>query len=83
MEVDDPDFGMLVQEHGYPLLGVAYDHHDKRVEIMLGDLTGTQRHLTRGISNVRAVDVLRDASGRDLVLRVAHGPGQTLLTLEN
>ena len=83
LEVDDPDYGLLIQEHGYPLLGVAYDHHDKRVEIMLGDLEGTRRHLTRGISNVRSVDVLRDAGGRDRVLRVAHGRGQTLLTLEN
>lgn len=83
LEVDDPDYGLLMQEHGYPLLGVAYDHHDKRVEIMLGDLEGTRHHLTRGISNVHSVDVLRDPGGRDRVLRVAHGRGQTLLTLEN
>lgn len=83
LEVDDPDYGLLIQEHGYPLLGVAYDHHDQRVEIMLGDFHGTRRHLSRGISNVRSVDVLRDAGGRDRVLRVAHGRGQTLLTLEN
>src|SRR5688572_12678198 len=83
LEVDDPDYGLLMQEHGYPLLGVAYDHHDKRVEIMLGDLRGTRRHLTRGISNVHSVDVLRDPRGRDRVLRISHGRGQTLLTLEN
>lgn len=83
LEVDDPDYGLLMQEHGYPLLGAAYDRHDRRVEIMLGDLEGTHRHLTRGISNVHSVDVLRDARGRDRVLRVAHGRGQTLLTLEN
>jgi nucleotide-binding universal stress UspA family protein len=82
LEVDDPDHGLLLQEHGYPLLGVTYDHNDKRVEIMLGDPKGTRRHLTRGISNVISVDVLRDARGRDQVLRVAHGRGQTLLTLE-
>lgn len=82
LEVDDPDYGLLMQEHGYPLLGVAYDHNDKRVEIMLGDFEGTRRHLTRGISNVHAVDVLRDPGGRDRVLRLAHGRGQTLLTLE-
>ena len=82
LEVDDPDYGLLMQEHGYPLLGVAYDHHDKRVEIMLGDLRGTRRHLTRGISNVHSVDVLRDPHGRDRVLRISHGRGQTLLTLE-
>lgn len=81
LEVDDPDFGLLIQEHGFPLRGVAYDRHDQRVEIMLGDLEGT-RHLTRGIADVQSVDILRDADGRDRVLRVAHGRGQTLLTLE-
>lgn len=82
LEIDDPDYGLLIQEHGYPLRGVAYDHHDQRVEIMLGDLEGTPRHLTRGIANVQSVDILRDSDGRDRVLRVAHGRGQTLLTLE-
>jgi nucleotide-binding universal stress UspA family protein len=81
LEVDDPDFGLLIQEHGFPLRGAAYDRHDQRVEIMLGDLKGT-RHLTRGIADVHSVDILRDADGRDRVLRVAHGRGQTLLTLE-
>lgn len=83
LEVDDPDFGVQLQEHGYPLLGVAYDHHDQRVAIMLGDMEGTRHHLSRGIANVKAVDVLRDTAGRDRLLRVAHGRGQTLLTFEN
>ncbi|HZI28006.1 MAG TPA: universal stress protein [Gemmatimonadaceae bacterium] len=82
LEIDDPDFGVLIQERGYPLRGVAYDRHDERVEIMLGDLEGTPRHLTRGIAHVDSVDVVQDSDGRDRVLRVAHGRGQTLLTLE-
>ena len=82
LEVDDPDYGLLVQEHGYPLLGVAYDRHDHKVSIMLGDLEGTRRHLTRGISDPQSVDILRDGAGRDQALRIAHGRGQTLLTLE-
>ena len=82
LEVDDPDFGVLIQEHGYPLRGVVYDRHDQRVEIMLGDLEGTRRHLTRGIAHVDSVDILKDTDGRDRVLRLAHGRGQTLLTLE-
>jgi hypothetical protein len=73
----------LIQEHGYPLRGVAYDHHDQRVEIMLGDLEGTRRHLTRGIAHVESVDILRDSNGQDRVLRLSHGRGQTLLTLEH
>jgi nucleotide-binding universal stress UspA family protein len=81
LEVDDPDFGAQIQEHDYPFLGAAYDHHDRRVELMLGDFEGVKRHLTRGISNVRAIDELRDEHGRDWILRIRHGSGQTLLIL--
>jgi len=81
IEVDDPEFGAQSQESGYPLLGVAYDHHDRRVEIMVGDFKGTAHHLTRGIDHVQSIDLMRDASGRDWILRIAHGEGQTILTL--
>jgi hypothetical protein len=81
LEVDDPELGAQAQEHDYPFLGATWDHHDERVEIMLGDFQGTGRHLTRGIGGVTAIDVLRDEQGRDLILRVAHGTGQTILTL--
>lgn len=81
LEVDDPEMGAQAQEHDYPFLGAAYDHHDKRVELMLGDFQGVQRHLTRGITHVRSIDVLRDEHGRDWILRIGHGRGQTILTL--
>ncbi|HSA55634.1 MAG TPA: universal stress protein [Gemmatimonadaceae bacterium] len=81
LEVDDPELGAQAQEHDYPFLGAAYDHHDRRVELMLGDFEGVQRHLTRGITNVRSIDVLRDEHGRDWILRISHGRGQTILTL--
>jgi nucleotide-binding universal stress UspA family protein len=82
LEVDDPELGAQAQERNYPLLGVAYDHYDRRVEVMLGDFEGVRRHLTRGIADVHSIDVLRNAEGRDVVLRIAHGRGQTILTLE-
>lgn len=81
LEVDDPELGAQAQEHDYPFLGAAYDHHDQRVEVMLGDFTGVGRHLTRGISDVTAIDVLQDETGRDWILRIVHGNGQTILTL--
>lgn len=81
LEVDDPELGAQAQEHDYPFLGAVFDHNDRRVEIMLGDFVGVQRHLTRGIANVRAIDILRDEHGRDWILRIAHGNGQTILTL--
>lgn len=80
LEVDDPEIGAQAQQRGYPFLGAAYDHHDGRIEIMLGEQNST-RHLTRGISDVRSVDLLQDSLGRDAVLRIAHGSGQTILTL--
>lgn len=82
LEVDDPDLGAQAQEHSYPFLGTAWDHHDERVEIMLGDFEGVGYHLTRGIGGVTSIDVLRDDHGRDQVLRVAHGTGQTVLSFD-
>ena len=82
LEVDDPEIGAQAQEHDYPVLGTTWDHHDERVEIMLGDFEGTGRHLTRGIGGVTAIDILREERGRDSILRVAHGKGQTILSFQ-
>lgn len=81
LEVDDPDVGAQAQGRDYPFLGAAYDHHDQAVEIMLGDVSAGRRHLTRNITGVTAIDVLRDEKERDWILRVAHGTGQTILVL--
>jgi nucleotide-binding universal stress UspA family protein len=80
LEVDHPDIGAQAQEHDYQFMGATYDHHDRRVELMFGSIEGTGPHLTRGIADVRSIDIQRDAEGRDLALRIAHGGGQTLLT---
>lgn len=81
LEVVDPDIGAQVEEKGFPFVGAAFDPRDGRVQIMVGDFGG-DRHLTRNIAGVTAVQVLRDRKGRDMLLRVGHGRGQTLLTLE-
>jgi len=80
LEVDDPELGAQAQETDYPLLGATYDHHDRRVDLMVGELGSVDRHLTRSIGDVRSIDVLTDDRGRDIALRIAHGAGQTLLT---
>lgn len=80
LEVDDPELGAQTVHRGYPFLGAAWDHHDQRVEVMMGE-QDTTRHFTRGIGGVTSVDVLTDGHGRDAVLRIAHGSGQTILTL--
>ena len=67
------------EERGYPLRGVDYDPKAKRVEIMLGDLAGTEHHLTRGIAQVHHIEVLSAPSGRDLLLRIRRKDGETIL----
>jgi nucleotide-binding universal stress UspA family protein len=81
LEVIDPEIGAQIEEKGFPFIGAAFDPRDGRVQVMVGDFDG-DRHLTRNITGVTAVQVLRDRRGRDMLLRVAHGRGQTLLTLE-
>ena len=80
IEVDDPVLGAQAQVLDYPLLGVAYDRHDDRVEIMVGEPDG-RHHLTRGITGVTAMTLIVDEHGRDRMLRISHGQGQTLIQL--
>jgi nucleotide-binding universal stress UspA family protein len=80
LEIDDPEIGAQAQQFDYPLLGASYDTHDARVDLMFGELGDVERHLTRGIGGVTAIDVMRNDNGRDIALRIAHGAGQTLLT---
>jgi nucleotide-binding universal stress UspA family protein len=82
VEIDDPRLGALVEVDSYPLLGVDYDRRDRRVDIMLGDFQGGERHLTRSIRMPDSVSV-RIVAGTDTALSVAHGGGQTLLTFLN
>ena len=82
LEVIDPELGAQVEEKGFPFVGASFDPRDGRVQIMVGDFGERGRHLTRSIGGVTAVQVLRDRRGQDILLRVAHGTGQTLLTLD-
>jgi nucleotide-binding universal stress UspA family protein len=80
LEVDDPEIGAQAQEFDYPLLGATFDIHDQRVDLMFGEGGAGRHHLTRGISGVTSIDVLRGDAGEDLAIRIGHGAGQTLLT---
>jgi nucleotide-binding universal stress UspA family protein len=83
LEVDDPDIGAQAQENDYPLLGVMFDPHDERLELMFGEVGDVGHHLTRSIGSVSEIDTLTNESGQDIALRVVHGTGQTLLTFAN
>ena len=79
IEMLDPTLGAQTEQTGVVFNGASYDTHDGRLHIMCGD---GALHLTRTIIGVTAIQVLRDSTGTDAFLRVAHGRGQTLLTLE-
>ena len=75
-----PAGGLTARQRGYPFQGALWNHDDRRIEILLGQ-PSTTCQLTRGIVEVRAVDVVQDSTGRDLAMRIAHGQGHSILTL--
>jgi nucleotide-binding universal stress UspA family protein len=81
LEVDDPDLDAQAQENNYPLIGATYDDETGRVELLLGEIGGIGRQLTRAMGDVDRIEILTNESGREIALRMTHGAGQTLLTL--
>jgi nucleotide-binding universal stress UspA family protein len=82
LEVDGAEVGAVVQVANLPFIGADYDHKDGRVDIMLGDFAGSDRHFTRSIANPGSISVLKKKD-RDDVLCVTYDDGQTLLTFRN
>jgi hypothetical protein len=82
LEVIDPQFGAQWQEVDYPLLGIAYDRRDDRIEIMLGYQGSTEQHLTHSITAAVAIDLRPADAGGGETLRVTHGDVQTLVHLD-
>lgn len=81
LEMHDPEVGVREQERDYQLQGLVFDHHDDRIEIMLGGFTGAGPHLTHTIGNVGSLGVLTDAEGRDAALRIEHDGMHTVLRI--
>jgi nucleotide-binding universal stress UspA family protein len=78
VEVDDPDIGAQLLGGG-PLVGVTYDPHDRRVEIMVGDAQRVRGHLMHSIPNVDSISLSADDPNARETLEVRHGRGQTLV----
>jgi nucleotide-binding universal stress UspA family protein len=78
IEVDDPEIGAQMLGRG-SLVGVTYDPHDRRVEIMVGDADRTQRHFMHSIPKVESIAVTTDDRSRSEVLELRHGRGHTLV----
>jgi hypothetical protein len=73
------EVGAQEAESGYPLRGVSFDRRAGQVEIMLGDLNGTERHMTRGINDVQLIDLWTSETGDDIAIRFEREDGVTLL----
>ena len=80
LEVDHPELGAQMQLSGFALLGVTYDPHDERIDIMFGDAAAKTRHLTRSITRVDEISIAAPDGGPERALRILSGRGQTLLT---
>jgi hypothetical protein len=76
------ELGAQEEERGFLLRGVAYDRRDHRIEIMVGELEGTDRHLTHTVSANSNIDLETDDTGRDRALRIERPDGQTILRFE-
>jgi nucleotide-binding universal stress UspA family protein len=70
-------------ESGYHLVDASFDRAASRAEIVLGDPESTSSQLSHRISNVRAVMVSTDATGRDTALRLDTVTGRFTLVLSD
>ena len=78
IEVDDPEIGAQMLGRG-ALMGVTYDQHDRRVEVMVGDAHRARRHLMHSLSNVESIAITADDRGASEALELRHGHGHTLV----
>ena len=75
--------GAVSVEQGYLLLGVDFDPHDDRADIMLGDPETMRNHLTHRIAGLRAITEITDCHGRNSALRFDSMNGRYTLTLSD
>jgi len=80
IEVDDPEIGAQMLGRG-ALMGVTYDRHDRRVEIMVGDAHRARRHLMHSIPRVESIAMTVDEHSAIEALELRHGRGHTLVLI--
>ena len=81
IEVDDPEIGAQMLGRG-ALVGVTYDPHDRRVEIMVGDAHRARRHLMHSIAKVESIAMTTDEHTASEALELRHGRGHTLVIIK-
>ena len=81
IEVDDPEIGAQMLGRG-ALVGVTYDPHDRRVEIIVGDGRHVRRHLMHSIPKVESIAMTTDEHSASETLELRHGRGHTLVLIK-
>jgi hypothetical protein len=81
IEVDDPEIGAQMLGRG-ALVGVTYDPHDRRIEIMVGDAHRARRHLMHSIPKVESIAMTTDEHSASEALELRHGRGHTLVLIK-
>ena len=83
LEIDDPELGAQHSGNNFPLRGVDYDPRADRVDIMLGELSTVEGHLTHSIPAPRSLDVVSGEGDRDEALHIGLRSGQLILRIIN
>ena len=81
VEIDSAELGAQLLGHELMIAGATFDRHAGAVALMFGASVLRGMHLTHTIRGVTGIDLACNAGGEDQVLRIAHGGGQTLVTL--
>ena len=72
--------GFVLKAERCRFRGAAYDAHDRTVELMLGDHAEPTRHLTHGVTRVRAIEVVAGSVRPDRALLIELADGDAVLT---
>ncbi len=81
VELDDREQGVQVLGRDMPLAGASFDRRTATVALMFGTSKVSAMHMSHSIPGVTGVDVSSNDGGVDMVLRIAHAGGQTLVSL--
>jgi hypothetical protein len=81
VEIDALDFGAQMLGHDLPLVGASFEGATSTATFMFGASALAGHHLAHSVGKVVAVDLSTASDGRDQVLRLVHGSGQTLITM--
>lgn len=82
VEIDQRDLGAQILGHSLRVVGATYDEPTRIVSLMFGASILIGEHLTHAIPDVTSVAICSDGEGRDQVMRLVHGDGQTLVLLD-